>query len=65
MKKCPICNGTNIVKLTNDQKICGLVEIVAPATVNIQNLIPVHVFCCKDCGHVELQHISPKSIVKE
>lgn len=62
MKQCPICNSTNIVKLTKDTKFNGLVEIIAPATVNINKLIPVHVFCCKECGHIELQHISPKSI---
>lgn len=60
--ECPICKSKDIVKLTNENSIYGLVQIKAPSTVDLNTLLPVHALCCKNCGHIELIHIDPKAI---
>jgi len=60
--ECPICKSKNIVELTNETKAYGLVKVTPPANVILDNFIPVKVFCCKDCGHIELKHVDPKVI---
>ena len=60
--ECRICKSSNVVQLTTNNKIYGLVELVAPDKVNLNNFLPVHAFCCKDCGHIELIHIQPEVI---
>lgn len=61
-KECLLCKSNNIVKLSNEQKINGLPTIIAPNSVDLNTLLPVNVFCCKDCGFIMLQHIDPKKI---
>ena len=62
--ECFCCKSKNIVQLSDENKVYGLVQITPPANVNYSTLIPVNVFCCKDCGHIELVHVQPQAIQK-
>ena len=64
ISECPICKSKNIVKLTNDTKIYGLVSLKAPDNVDLNHFLPVHAFCCKGCGYISLFHIQPDAIKK-
>ncbi len=59
---CSKCNGKNVVKLTNEKNVYGLSKLEAPSTVDLNHFLPVDVFCCKECGHIELIHRDPSVI---
>lgn len=63
--ECPICKSKNVVELTDETKAYGLVKITPPANVILDNFIPVKVFCCKNCGHIDLKHINAQAIDKQ
>lgn len=64
MKECPICKSNNIVTLTDKDHAYGLVQLIAPATVDAKTFLPVNAYMCKNCGNVQLQHIDPKAVKK-
>lgn len=64
ISECPICKSKNIVKLTDDNNVYGLVSLRSPDKVDLNNYLPVNAFCCKDCGYVPLFHIQPDAIHK-
>lgn len=64
MYECPMCKKKNIAFISDNKTAYGLVQLNEPDKVNLTRVIPVHVYVCKDCGHVELVHINPKAIQK-
>lgn len=62
IQECPICKSNDVVQLNDSNTLYGLVKLEQPATVNFNELIPVHVFCCKKCGYVALVHADASKI---
>lgn len=57
INKCPCCDNTILVKVTNDNIKQGLVKIDMnsnPPAIHADKVLPVDVYVCKECSFVML-----------